>query len=120
MTMPTQMYTKTDSSASDWAIDDDVVRLRLWGTDLMYLLSTAPPDGLTVGAAENCSLHLNDPSGRVSRLHARLLREEGAWLLRDAGSKNGVRADGVRRSEVVLQPGLEIGLGGLTLLAESA
>src|SRR4051812_28755736 len=37
----------------------------------------------------------------------------------DLGSKNGLRLDGARRSEIVLEPGLEIGFGGLTLIAES-
>jgi len=118
--MPTQIFTRTDSAANEWAIDDDVVRLRQWGTDIVHALSDPPDDGYTLGAAENCSLRLDDPSGRVSRLHARLVRDEGNWLLRDAGSKNGLRGDGARRTEIVLQPGLEIGIGGLTLIAESA
>jgi hypothetical protein len=74
----------------------------------------------TVGAAEGCALRLDDPTGRISRVHARLIHDETHWLLRDLGSKNGVRLDGARRAEIVLEPGVEIGIGGLTLIAESS
>src|SRR6185503_8160289 len=43
----------------------------------------------------------------------------GRWVLRDLSSKNGLRLDGARRTEIVLEPGAEIGIGGLTLIAES-
>jgi hypothetical protein len=42
------------------------------------------------------------------------------WLLRDEGSKNGVWIEGSRRPEILLEPGFEIGIGGITLIAESA
>ncbi|MBC7976918.1 MAG: FHA domain-containing protein [Myxococcales bacterium] len=111
--------TKTDAAANEWLIDDSVFRLRLWGTDTIRPLPAPPIHECTVGAAETCLLRLDDPSGRISRLHARLIREETRWLLRDLGSKNGVRLDGARRTEIVLEPGIEIGIGGLTLIAES-
>jgi hypothetical protein len=120
MSTTTDGFTKTDAAANDWAIDDKVVRLRMWGTDTTYVLPQPPIDECTVGAAESCTIRLHDPSGRVSRVHAQLLRDQGRWLLRDVGSKNGVRVDGARRSEIILQPGLEIGIGGVILLAESA
>jgi hypothetical protein len=41
------------------------------------------------------------------------------WLLSDLGSKNGLYLDGARRSEILLEPGQEIGIGGITLIAES-
>jgi hypothetical protein len=56
----------------------------------------------------------------VSRVHASLVYDRNRWLLRDLGSKNGMRLDGARRSEIVLEPGVEIGIGGLTLIAESS
>jgi hypothetical protein len=56
----------------------------------------------------------------VSRVHASLIQDDQArWRLRDAGSKNGMRLDGARRAEIILEPGIEIGIGGLTLIAES-
>ncbi|HEX3481947.1 MAG TPA: FHA domain-containing protein [Kofleriaceae bacterium] len=114
----TQAFTHTDATGG-WAIDDEVVQLRRWGTATMYRLPRPPIRELTVGAAETCGLQLDDRSGRVSRLHARLVRRQTRWLLRDEGSKNGVWIDGARRCELVLTPGLEIRLGGVTLIAES-
>jgi len=117
--MLTGASTKTDVAVNEWAIDDGVVRLREWGTDRIWVLPPPPADECTIGAAETCAVQLDDPSGRVSRVHARLGREHAKWLLRDLGSKNGVRLDGARRTEVVLEPGVEIGIGGITLIAES-
>lgn len=118
--MPAQVSTKTDLASHDWAIDDDVMQLRQWATATTHVLPGLPVRECTVGAAETCALRLHDPSERVSRLHARLVRAQDHWLLRDAGSKNGMRLDGARRNEIVLEPGIEIGLGGVTLIAESA
>ena len=118
MTFSPQDFTHTDA-AGGWAIDDEVVQLRGWGTATMYRLPGPPVRDCTVGAAETCGLQLDDRSGRVSRLHARLVRRQTRWLLRDEGSKNGVWIDGARRGELVLTPGLEIRIGGVTLIAES-
>jgi hypothetical protein len=112
--------TKTDVAASEWVVDDGVMRLREWGTDTIRVLPPPPTNEWTIGAADTCALQLDDPSGRVSRLHAQLVREHSHWLLRDLGSKNGVKVDGARRNEIVLEPGAEIGIGGLTLIAESS
>jgi pSer/pThr/pTyr-binding forkhead associated (FHA) protein len=112
--------TKTDVAATEWVVDDLVMRLRGWGTDVIRVLPAPPTNEWTVGAAETCTVRLDDPSGHVSRYHARLVRDQARWLLRDLGSKNGVRLDGARRSEIVLEPGTEIGIGGLTLIAESS
>lgn len=74
----------------------------------------------TLGAAEDCSIRLDDDSGQVSRLHAKLTCEMGRWSLTDSGSKNGIRVEGSQCSEVVLRPGLEVQIGALILIAESA
>jgi len=114
------IFTRTDSIARDWDIDDEVIRLREWSTGSVHQLPEAPDDALTVGAAGTCSIRLNDPSGRVSRLHAHLVKDQTKWSIRDAGSKNGLRGDGVQRRELLLEPGVEIGIGGVTLVAESS
>src|SRR5678815_4092057 len=113
------VFTKTDPAAHEWRINDAVVQLREWGTGKPFVLPVAPVHECTIGALETCSIHLDDPTGLVSRLHARLVRERGVWVLRDAASKNGVRVDGARSSEIILAPGVEIGIGGVTLIAES-
>jgi hypothetical protein len=112
--------TKTDVAANEWDIDDDVMRLREWGTDTIRVLPAPPVGACTVGSAEDCALRLEDPTGQLSRVHASLIHDRSRWLLRDLGSKNGVRLDGARRMEIVLEPCVEIGLGGLTLIAESS
>jgi ActR/RegA family two-component response regulator len=119
MMMRNGVSTKPDPAASEWGIDDHVMRLRDWGTDLVRVLPAPPVSGWMVGAAANCALRLDDPSGRVSRVHASLTHDQARWRLRDAGSMNGMRLDGARRSEIILEPGIEIGIGGLTLIAES-
>jgi hypothetical protein len=111
--------TKTDLGADAWAIDDDVVRLREWGAEQNYLLPPEPNDSLTIGSSEVCSLQLTDPTGCLSRQHVRLVREAGRWIAHDLDSKNGMRLDGVRRPKVLLEPGSELGIGGITLIAES-
>jgi hypothetical protein len=111
--------TKTDAAAGEWTIDDHVMRLREWATDMIRVLPAPPVSGWMVGAAASCALRLHDPSGQVSGVHASLIHDQSRWLLRDLGSKNGMRLDGARRAEIILEPGIEIGIGGLTLIAES-
>ncbi len=47
-----------------------------------------------VGTHSSNDLVIHDPA--VSRFHCRLVREEGAWRVRDWGSLNGTRLEGVR------------------------
>jgi FHA domain len=72
-----------------------------------------------MGTAGTCMFRLVDPSGLMSCEHARLERRRTGWIVRDLESKNGVRLDGARRPELLLEPGVELGIGGLTMLAES-
>jgi hypothetical protein len=113
------MATKTDLGADAWAIDDDVIRLREWGTDRIHVLPGEPSATITIGSSEACSLQLSDPSGCLSRQHIRLVREATRWIAHDLDSKNGMRLDGIRRPKVLLEPGSELGIGGITLIAES-
>src|SRR5512140_2758399 len=111
--------TKIDLGRGAWMIDDGVVRLHEWGSDRSYLLPAEPTGAVTIGSSNTCSLQLTDPSGCLSRQHARLVREGTRWIARDLDSKNGMRLDGTRRPKVLLEPGSELGLGGITLVAES-
>ena len=109
--------TKTDTSA-DWAVGDDVIRLRPWGTDRAFPLASPLVAEHLIGTGDECSIKLDDEL--VSRKHARLTRIQGKWSIVDLGSKNGLRQDGARqRDPFVLEPGTEIGIGGLILIAES-
>lgn len=132
--------TKTDLALDAWVNEDDIVRLREWGAERCHLLPLDParhdshplvgptrprvehaaaPAAMILGSSEACSLPLRDPSGMLSRQHAQLVHDGARWIARDLGSKNGLRLDGVRRTEAVLEPGCELGLGGLVLIAES-
>lgn len=98
---------------------DDVVQLREWCTNLVHRLPPIPVQECTIGSAGTCSIQLADDSNQVSRLHARLVPDHGRWRLADMGSKNGILVEGHQSTEVLLQPGLEVRLGGVTLMAES-
>ena len=108
--------TKADTTA-EWAICDEVLRLREWGTEQSYSLPTTLIDTVLIGTSRDCLLRLHDP--HVSRKHAQLTFERGKWLIRDLGSRNGLRQDNARRNEFTLDPGIEVSLGHTTLIAES-
>jgi len=113
------VITRTDRGATEWRISDEVIRLREWGTDIVHRLPPPPGDSAIIGTADTCALRVVDPLGFTSREHARLERRRFGWGVRDLDSKNGTRLDGARRPEMVLEPGIELGVGCLTLLAES-
>ncbi len=46
----------------------------------------------TLGRAPGCGVQIDDV--RVSKLHARLFFDDGAWYLEDLGSTNGTELDG--------------------------
>jgi hypothetical protein len=98
---------------------DETIQLREWGTERAYALPSHVDGEFDVGASSRCWLRLEDPRRLVSRRHARLVRHPFGWVLRDDGSKNGLMLDDARRSEIALLPGVEVGIGGLRLVAES-
>lgn len=110
--------TRTDpGSTGGWIITDAVTCLReLGGTGQIYPLP-APPIELILGSDPTCHLQLTDR--RVSRQHARIAPYESGWKLYDLGGKNGLWRNGHRRRSFALSPGDEIGLGRVTLRAES-
>ncbi|HLL20656.1 MAG TPA: FHA domain-containing protein [Kofleriaceae bacterium] len=112
-----QIRTKPDPGARGWVIRDEVVRLRVFGTDTTYEL--AGESAWTIGASDECSIRLDDPSGRVSRKHAVLQRRGTDWVLSDLGSTNGIRRDGDALNTFAVAPASEIELGGVKLIAES-
>jgi FHA domain len=77
----------------------------------LWRLSTTTQIGRTAPA------HLRVPRAEVSRAHAQLSWESGAWQLRDLGSHNGTTVDGRSLSageRCTLQAGASIGLGRTT------
>ncbi|HEY4242193.1 MAG TPA: FHA domain-containing protein [Kofleriaceae bacterium] len=97
---------------------DELVRLREWGTDNTFAL---PRDGgpFTAGASEQNALCIDDADHKISRRHLELWRDGATWFARDLGSSNGTLFDGVPRTRSALDDGMQIQLGGLTLVAES-
>jgi hypothetical protein len=66
---------------------------------------------MLVGRAPNCDCVL--PEDCVSRKHAQVWRDHDRWFLRDLGSRNGTRVNGVRVIETVeVRPGDRVSLGG--------
>jgi hypothetical protein len=65
---------------------------------------------VVLGRSRDCDCVLAEPS--VSRRHAELRREDGRWLLRDLGSRNGTRVNGVRLlDEAEVCPGDRVSFG---------
>jgi hypothetical protein len=112
--------TTTDSLSMDWAINDEVTRLRLWATDTVYPLPADDRRTIRVGTAPTCAIQVHDDSNLASREHAYLERVDGRWMIVDQ-SKNGLYLDEQKCERFLLAPGREIGLGRyVTLIAESA
>ena len=62
-----------------------------------------------IGRSRDCDLMLDDPN--VSRRHAELRSEHGAWVVADLASTNGVKVNGRRVAEAHLNPGDEVTIG---------
>jgi hypothetical protein len=80
-----------------------------------FVFPSGTKDSFTIGRDAACDLVLYDMT--VSRTHAGLRREAGAWLLSDAGSTNGTRLNGWRVTEPVpLRAGDRVSFGSMTLV----
>ena len=66
-----------------------------------------------IGSHASNDIVLRDPM--VSRFHCRLVREDGIWVLRDSGSMNGTRIDGVRVRDADLADGGVLTIGDSTV-----
>jgi hypothetical protein len=82
------------------------------GRTPVLALPDHPSRPVTIGRAPDCDCHLVEPS--VSRRHAQLRRVDDTWLLRDLGSSNGTRLNGLRvTEEIEVRPGDQLSLGGV-------
>ena len=109
--------TIADPVDTGWAINDPVIRFRILSSERVFDLSTS--DRWVLGSSPECSLRLDDPSGRVSRRHAFASRNGEIWKMEDLDSTNGLRVNREERRSFQLAPGDEIDLGRITLIAES-
>jgi adenylate cyclase len=65
-------------------------------------------DKLTIGRRESCDICLRFPN--VSGIHCELEFQDGIWVIRDLGSKNGVKVDGVKIKQKQLRDGSEVAI----------
>lgn len=113
------MSTVTSGSRSaGWAINDAVIGLRPWAKRGGFALPD-DVDVVVVGAADGCTIRMQDEFASVSRQHAELTRDGETWTLKDLGSKNGSRLDGEARRFFALAPGVVVEFGEVKLVAES-
>jgi cell pole-organizing protein PopZ len=73
-------------------------------------LPADPVRPTTIGRSADCDSMVAEPT--VSRRHAELRREGERWLLRDLGSRNGTRVNGMRvLEEIEVRPGDRVRFG---------
>src|SRR5436190_4743330 len=65
-------------------------------------------DRITIGRRESCDVCLRFPN--ISGQHVELMFEDDCWRIRDLGSTNGVKINGIRCQEKTLRPGDEISI----------
>jgi hypothetical protein len=117
---PSKLTVNTEEMSQHvWLCHDPVVQLREWATDVAYPLPESAVQ-CVIGSDGSADIRLGEPGGRVSRRHARLVRQDGAsWVLEDLDSKNGSRLAGTSVSRARVTAGAEIGIGSFTLVAEN-
>jgi pSer/pThr/pTyr-binding forkhead associated (FHA) protein len=71
---------------------------------------------LVVGRSRECDIPVDDPN--VSRRHAEIRHEDGAYWIVDLGSTNGVTVNGKRVERAKLEPDDEILLGTVAVRFE--
>jgi hypothetical protein len=100
-------------AAVEWisALDADIAAA--WARPRVQSMVLPSSDGMrvTVGRSPSCDCVL--PEDCISRRHAELRRDGERWLLRDLGSSNGTRVNGVQvAEEMEVRPGDRLSLGG--------
>jgi hypothetical protein len=110
-----------DPVVGEWPLDDEVIGLRRFGTDEGDSLSLGG-QVQTIGASTACDLVIRDRTRTVAAEHATLIRHHSQWTIRasEAVGPEGLCRDRVPLREFPLVPGIEISLGRVTLIAESA
>jgi len=79
---------------------------------------TVTGNSATIGRAPDCDVVIGERG--VSRMHARITLEDGAWKLTDLDSVNGTSVNGERISEASLRDGDRILLGQIPLTVSIA
>lgn len=88
---------------------DTVVRLRIWGSEEVFALE--PDRRYLVGGDAECEIRIENAAARCQLSFAR-----DAWIAHG----DAIELDGERRTIIELAPLVELGIGGVVLVAESA
>jgi hypothetical protein len=105
---------RTFLAAVEWASRLDADIEAAWRRPRVPALALPGGDGgrHVIGRAPGCDCLVTDDL--VSRRHAEVRRDGDRWMLRDLGSRNGTRVNGVRVVEPVeVRPGDRVSLGGV-------
>ena len=105
--------------AGTWPLDDVLVGLRVFGTDETYPLTPREHNQIIGASPRKCDIVLRTHRGTVAPQHARLVRRGSQWTIAAIDGAAPVVRDGVPLPGFPLVPGVEIGLGSTTLIAES-
>src|SRR3984885_16362842 len=78
-------------------------------------LDGSPPidivkDLIVVGRKEECDLRLDHKS--ISKMHCVIVKTDGLLLIRDLGSTNGTRVNGLRIRRAALLPNDQLSIAG--------
>jgi diguanylate cyclase (GGDEF)-like protein len=87
------------------------VLVRMDGSDIGRVIALKPNHSFTIGRLGECDLSLKYEG--VSRQHARIVHEAGAYVVEDLGSANGTLVRGERISRHRLQDGDVVNFGPL-------
>lgn len=82
------------------------------GGDAIPLVSEV----MTVGRRPSCDICL--AFNNVSGVHCEFSLRSGLWTVRDMGSSNGTKVNGVRMLSRTLKPGDEVGIAGHRFVIE--
>lgn len=86
------------------------VRFTVYQPGLSPQQVTLPAENITLGRASDCTIPIKDRF--LSRRHAEIINDRGAWYVRDCGSVNGTTLNGMKLVEpALLRPGDRIALG---------
>ena len=112
MSDPVKLATRVDESGPGrWELD--AAELRVVGGPDRGRRHALDEHSLIIGSAADSGLVLHDPT--VSSRHAEIVLGAGGWLVRDLGSKNGVRLHGWPIERAPLAAGMQLRLGKSTL-----
>ena len=91
-----------------------MLKLQVVDDDGRRQLFESGDDEVSIGRRDDNSLHLNERN--VSRTHARFLREGSRFFVEDAGSRFGVRVNGIRvLTRTAVHAGDQVQIGDFTI-----